>query len=46
LEHTAASPELAASLRLIEVAAFRPGWRLELIMDDEKGSTVAILAER
>lgn len=35
--------ELAESLRLIEVAAFRPGHHLEIIMDDETGQTVAFL---
>jgi hypothetical protein len=45
LDYTAASPEEAASLRLIEVEKFRPGWRLELIMDDEKGFAAAILAD-
>jgi hypothetical protein len=37
------SDELAESLRLIDVAAFRPGHHLELIMDDEKSQTVAFL---
>jgi hypothetical protein len=37
------SDELAASLRLIDVAAFRPRHHLELIMDDEKGQTVALV---
>jgi hypothetical protein len=31
------------SLRLIEVAAFRPGHRLELVMDDERGKAAAFL---
>lgn len=30
-------------LRLIEVAAFRPGYHLELVMDDEQGRSVAFL---
>jgi len=31
------------TLRLIEVASFRPGSHLELVMDDEKGQAVAYL---
>lgn len=31
------------SVRLIEVAAFRPGFHLDLVMDDEKGQAVAYL---
>jgi hypothetical protein len=30
-------------LRLINVASFRPGHHLELVMDDEKGQAVAYL---
>jgi hypothetical protein len=30
-------------LRLIEVASFRPGYHLELVMDDEQGRSVAFL---
>jgi hypothetical protein len=36
--------ELAAALRVIDVADFRPGHHLEVIMDDEKGRTVAFVA--
>lgn len=32
------------TIRLIEVASFRPGHHLELVMDDEKGQAVAFLA--
>jgi hypothetical protein len=35
---------IARSLRLIDVAVIRPGYHLELIMDDEKGQAVAYLA--
>lgn len=38
------SDAVAASLRLIEVAAFQPGHHLELIMDGEKGEAIAFLA--
>jgi hypothetical protein len=34
---------LAESLRLIEVASFRKGWTMNLIMDDEKGRAAAFL---
>ena len=34
----------AECLRLIEVAAYKPGQHLELVMDDEKGQAVAFLA--
>jgi len=34
---------LADSLRLIEVASFRPGCHLDLVMDDEKSRAVAFL---
>jgi hypothetical protein len=30
-------------LRLIDVAAFRPGHHLEVVMDDDKGQTIAFL---
>ena len=36
--------DLENYLRLIEVASFRPGTHLELIMDDEKSQAVAFLA--
>jgi hypothetical protein len=36
--------DLAAALRVIDVADFRPGHHLEVIMDDEKGRTVAFVA--
>jgi hypothetical protein len=35
--------DLADSLRLIEVASYRPDNHLELVMDDEKGQAVAFL---
>lgn len=35
---------LASCLRVIEVASFRPGCHLELVMDDEKSEAVAFLA--
>lgn len=35
---------LSACLRLIEVASFRAGHHLELVMDDDKGEAVAYLA--
>lgn len=38
------SDELADVLRLIEVAAYRPGHHLEVIMDHEKGQPLAFLA--
>jgi hypothetical protein len=31
-------------LRLIEVADFRPGSHIDLVMDDERGRAVAFLA--
>jgi len=36
--------EKAAALRVIDVADFRPGHHLEVVMDDEKGRTVAFVA--
>ncbi len=39
-----AQPEWSDCLRLIDVAAYRPGHHLELIMDDEKSQAVAFLA--
>ncbi len=41
-------PEDAAhfpSLKLIDVASYRPGFHLELVMDDEAGEAVAFLAK-
>jgi hypothetical protein len=38
-----ARPDLVDCLRLIDVAAFRPGAHIELVMDDEKGQAVAHL---
>ena len=35
--------ELASTLRLIEVASFRSGHHLDLIMDDEVGEAVGLL---
>jgi hypothetical protein len=35
--------ECAESVRLIEVASFRPGYHLELIMDDDKAKALAYL---
>ena len=35
--------DCSESVRLIEVASFRPGHHLELVMDDEKGQAVAYL---
>ena len=32
------------TLRLIEVAEFRPGYHIDLVMDDERGRAVAFLA--
>lgn len=36
--------EVGAALRLIEVAAYAPGRHLDVIMDDERGETLAYLA--
>jgi|GEM_PF-108581 len=38
------SEKLKESVRLIEVASYRPGHHLELVMDDERGKAVAFLA--
>ena len=35
--------DCSGSVRLIEVASFRPGYHLELIMDDDKGKALAYL---
>lgn len=35
---------LTDCLRVIEVASFRPGYHLDLVMDDEKGKAVAFLS--
>lgn len=39
-----ASESIASCLRLIDVASYRPGHHLELIMDGEKGEAVAFLS--
>jgi hypothetical protein len=41
--HSWAEADLENTLRLIEVAAYRPGFHLELIMDDERSQAVAYL---
>jgi hypothetical protein len=38
------SDEVAGALRLIEVAGYRPGHHLDVIMDDDRGETLAYLA--
>jgi hypothetical protein len=38
------SSEVAGCLRLIDVASYRPGHHLELIMDGEKGEAMAFIA--
>lgn len=43
LDQIDVSAKLADSLYLIDVAAFRPGHHLEMIMDDEKGQAIAFL---
>jgi hypothetical protein len=35
--------DCSESIRLIEVASFRPAHHLELVMDDEKGQALAYL---
>ncbi|HMK09571.1 MAG TPA: PEP/pyruvate-binding domain-containing protein [Anaerolineales bacterium] len=40
----AANDAVAGALRLIEVAAYRPGHHLNVIMDDDRGETLAYLA--
>ncbi|MCB9135361.1 MAG: PEP/pyruvate-binding domain-containing protein [Anaerolineales bacterium] len=42
-EVLATAAQAAACIRLIEVAQFRPGYHLDLIMDDERGKAVALL---
>lgn len=42
-DFVAVNEPIARSVRLIDVAAVRPGYHLELIMDDEKGQAVAYL---
>ncbi len=37
-------PDLAQTLRVIDVADVRPAHHLEVVMDDEKGETVAFMA--
>lgn len=36
---------LAKALRLIEVSSYRPGWHLNLVMDNDQGRAVAFLAQ-
>lgn len=36
---------LAGSIRLIEVASYRPGCHMDLVMDDEQGRAVGFLAQ-
>jgi hypothetical protein len=43
-EFVAVEEAQAECLRLIDVAAYRPGHHLELVMDDEKGQAVAFFA--
>jgi hypothetical protein len=43
-EYSPVDASLADCLRLIDVAAFRPGHHMELVMDDEQGRAVAFLA--
>jgi len=43
LDHVDVSAKLADSLHLIDIASFRPGHHLELIMDDEIGQAIAFL---
>ncbi len=38
-------PSWSGALRLIDVADFRPGYHLDLVMDDEQGKAVAFLRE-
>jgi hypothetical protein len=42
--HAETREEIGEALRLIDVAAYRPGHHLELVMDDEQGQTTAFLA--
>jgi hypothetical protein len=42
-EWLSTSDEVAGALRLIEVAAYAPGRHLDVIMDDERGETLAYL---
>ncbi len=42
-EVLAATPHAVSCVRLIDVAQCRPGYHLDLIMDDDKGKAVAIL---
>jgi hypothetical protein len=42
-EYLPEAEECMETVRLIEVASFRPGFHLELVMDDEKGQAVAYL---
>jgi len=38
-----ADKKSAECLRLIDVASFRPGYHLEVVMDDDKGQTIAYI---
>ena len=42
-DYQAVRQDLAESVRLISVSAFRPGFHLELVLDDEKGQSIAYL---
>jgi hypothetical protein len=42
-DYLVVSPEQADRIRLIRVSAFRPGYHLELVLDDEKGQSTAYL---
>jgi hypothetical protein len=42
-EHIEAKGKLANCLRLIDVAAYRSGHHIEVVMDDEKGQSIAYL---
>jgi hypothetical protein len=37
--------DVAGALRVIDVAAYRPGHHLDVLMDDDRGETLAYLAE-
>lgn len=45
-EIIAASPFVRDCVRLIGVETYRPGWRLNLIMDDERGKAVAFFVPK
>lgn len=40
-----ADDQISQCLRLIDVAEYRPGYHLDLVMDNEKGATVAYLVK-